>query len=701
MKQQVCKTSSFIVDLEKSSFSKFESELKICQYKLPSFFKDKFNEFAILHNWAKENVIHPYYLNIPSKKLYVLIPAKSGDPTFAYDSTDLTYLGILDYNKRENFHIVVKILLAQYFELTEAFVSNNAFFLHASVNRSKTWATVLKVEVVHNYKNSNRLEFFIKDSATRLKKISVEEYEKYYLKEVIYGQSMKNGQLFFKQLKKSETKNFSGLLFSKPKTGFLPNSKSKINYHSIEDSHGYESSKAYLLERFSDKFIKFLNQYDINVFSKQLNLVKVDFSNHRAGINAANFNVSIIDGRKNRKHDLNQLFQSSEAITYRFAKIEELKDGDNCLFVMDYNKDDFEVRFKGEADPYKSFKDSLPHLLIAKQGICLNENYFSGDSEALDVEEYLNYEGLSPKDLERNIEICITQLFLKNQILNGQKLLLPHKNILKMYSFCYRNHLFFIEGSELRIEKFETSIDLLNKISLKHPLLDMEDVFKKVFNYHNPFPTTKEFDFLTHRLIFNDNSVIEILDIPERAFYDEPEVKHRIGERNQLRYKTDFKSQASDPISIEFNELIDEEIESVKISYEELKSKYGKGEKGFFKYIFNAKNEKPFLKFIQENTTLKIKGLKQDNIFSTYTGIWYDRDESQYFVGRTHGYQSKQDKGVQIKKIITHLGEFADADFFELLNVDFIRYKELTVNPYPFKLIEMFEIITAPSETEQ
>jgi hypothetical protein len=62
----------------------------------------------------------------------------------------------------------------------------------------------------------------------------------------------------------------------------------------------------------------------------------------------------------------------------------------------------------------------------------------------------------------------------------------------------------------------------------------------------------------------------------------------------------------------------------------------------------------------------------------------------QYFVGRTHGYgKRKQDKGFQMKKILVHSGQFSEEAFFTLLNIDFIRFEELTVNPYPFKLIDM------------
>ena len=56
MKQQVCKTSSILIDLEASSFKKLKDENSVYQFNLPAFVQDKYNEYAVLHNWAKDNL---------------------------------------------------------------------------------------------------------------------------------------------------------------------------------------------------------------------------------------------------------------------------------------------------------------------------------------------------------------------------------------------------------------------------------------------------------------------------------------------------------------------------------------------------------------------------------------------------------------------------------------------------------------------
>ena len=198
MKQQQCKTSSILIDLENSSFKKMNAEFSVYEFKLPSYIKDKFNEYAILHNWAKDNLNNPYYLNTPSKRIYVLIPNKEQVPKLTFEDNKLAYLEFGEFNTKEKFHITIKLLLAKYFELTENFVSNDKFFLHADVNRANSWATVLKIDLTHNYKNKNDLEFSVKDAANRLKKISLEEYNKYFLKKIVFICFYRHGKFLLK-----------------------------------------------------------------------------------------------------------------------------------------------------------------------------------------------------------------------------------------------------------------------------------------------------------------------------------------------------------------------------------------------------------------------------------------------------------------------------------------------------------------------
>lgn len=695
MKLKKCKTSSILVDLVNSSFESLRDQFSIQQYELPSSIKDKANIYSFFQNWAKDSLDQPYYINIPLRRIYVLVNNSGTIPVLEYENTALTRSLFTDYNKRDKIHILLKLLLAKYFEFTESFVSNDRFFVHASVNKSNSWATVLRVDLAHNYKNLNEVEFFVKDEATRLKSVSYSEFTKYYARETAYGQSIKNGQAFYKQLKRKEIETFEGVIFVKPSPGLLKNSKAKIHFHSILDSVSHETSKSFLLERFCTGFLTFVSSYGLKVNSKELDLIQIE-SKDRKSLPQELARVTLIDGRRNKTKPLEAIFSEFDDVELVVGSLDNLADTARLLYVMDYAKEDFPNRFQGEDDPYLKLKSRKDLLSIPKQGICINENCF-GDNDQTSNDEYLTYEGLSKTDLQRNLNICLTQLALKEALLKGKATLLPGMKSFNNYSFSFRNYLLFVDGDRIEIERFESGAELLSRLQLRHSTLDMDEVAQNIYDYHNPFPDRVDFDFLSHKLMFNHAGVFEIVELPERAFYDEEEIRQRINDRNKKRSITEFRPTAEGKFVDGFNQFLDENVSDAMISYEELKAKYGKGEDGFFKYVFNAKDERAFVAFLNEQTEVKVKGLKQDNIFSTYTGVWFDQVRKQYFVGRTLGYQHTQDKGYQMRKIVCHQGELNVQDFFSFLNVDFIRYKEVTVNPFPFKLIEMYETILSDS----
>lgn len=687
------KTSSLIIDLKNSSFEKLRNEFSVCQFHLPSSIKEKSNAFPYLHNWAKDSLDLPYYLNLPDKRLYVLKPLSSTMPDLEFENVGLRSEPFNDWSNPMKTHVILKLLTARYFEIQGTFVSNDKFYLYASTNRSNSWATVLKVEISHNYKNRESFEFFVKDEATRLKAISHEEFEKYHSRDIIYGQSINEGQSYFKQLKRKEIRGFTGKLFTKPSSALIKNTKAKIHFHSILDSESHESSKGFLLERFVSNFLNFINDYGIKAYQKELKLSKVLLHKEVAQLVVSNIDITLVDGRKNKQKPLVEYFDSTGNITFNQKSFDLIRPDDRCLFVMDYNSDDFQERFKGEEDPYKSFK-SQPELRVnAKQGICVNEKSFDSDLATEPVSSYLNYSGLNSDDLRRNQEICISQLLLKEALIKKDASYLPNTDSLRKYAFAYRNHLMWLLGNQLVVKQFESTRDLLDQVQSIYPGLELETIVSNVYDYHNPFGLKDGFDLLNNRLMISEGSVFEIVDIPERSFYDEEELSLRIAERNRRRLVKEFFSLGDDKESEAYNSFLVENVKEIVLSYEELKAIYGKGESGFLKQVFNTKDERKYVQFLNQHTTLPIKGIKQDNVFSTYSGVWFDSDQSQYYVGKSLGYNQKQDKGFQMKKVVSHYGTFPQDDFFKLLNVDFIRYKEITVNPYPFKLIEMYETL--------
>ncbi|MEM8940405.1 MAG: hypothetical protein AAGC64_13790 [Bacteroidota bacterium] len=697
---QQLNTSSFVIDLDNSTFKKLKDSCSIIQYSLPAHLAFKKHYFGILHNWAKTNISQPYFLHFPTKKVYVLINRDHNPEILTYDENELAYESFEKFEDERLTHIWLKVLMAQFIELNSNFISNDSFFIYSELNRSKTWATVLKVALNHDYKDKDKITFNIKDSATRIKKISLDEYQKFHKRDVPYGLSFKNGLAVFKQLKQTELKEYSKSIFVKPKP--IPGNtfRAKIDYHSIMDENHHEKSRSYIIQNFLSQFIDFLIRHDVSVSTKKLDMIRVDRNSQREKLSLNGLNICLIDARIRKEKPLRQLFISSsfgEEINLFEKKVSEIKVNDLALLVMDYSGVDFEKYFPNQKDPYKEFKSNLNLVNTPKQGICINEQSFLEEESSLSENEYFDYSGLNDQDFQRNLSICISQLYLKSILLSGLYNGLPHQDLLEDKVFVYRNKFLFTKNDKLQIVDINSFDDLDHTVVESTGKDDLIDVLQKMFTYHYPFSKSDfEFDMSRFRLIISRDSIIELTDYPERGFYDDDEIKERIKNRNQRHAIAHFTANESSELAIKYNEYIQDNVEELSISYEELKTKYGKGEDGFLKRIFynneirKTYTDTPFREFLEQNKGLKIKGLKEGGIFSTHTGIWFDKGSLQYFVGRTLGYgQHKQDKGFQMKKILVHSGQFDPETFFPLLNIDFIRFKELTVNPYPFKLIDM------------
>src|SRR3546814_725903 len=115
MKHKLCKTSSLLINLNGSSFDVFQRLHEVYEYALPAYFQDRYNEYGVLHNWAKDNLSAPYYLNIPSKKLYLLTDKNQQAPLLSYDGKSLPSQSFNDLWAPNKVHIILKLLQAKYF----------------------------------------------------------------------------------------------------------------------------------------------------------------------------------------------------------------------------------------------------------------------------------------------------------------------------------------------------------------------------------------------------------------------------------------------------------------------------------------------------------------------------------------------------------------------------------------------------------
>jgi hypothetical protein len=100
-------------------------------------------------------------------------------------------------------------------------------------------------------------------------------------------------------------------------------------------------------------------------------------------------------------------------------------------------------------------------------------------------------------------------------------------------------------------------------------------------------------------------------------------------------------------------------------------------------------NSRPFRKMYQRRNLFPSP---KDSDLSLYEGIWYD-DDNHYFVGSNSGMKAH---GQANSYAIRHFDIYKGQDQFDILpllrttSVQFVRFKQYTVYPYPFHLINVY-----------
>lgn len=705
-------TTTLILDFKKSNLAK---TVQIWEYDLPENTPTRNENYAKIHIWARNQTDNPYYLHTPKLKLYVVYSGGQVDD-ISYYTEVLSKRQIFDFQRNDINHCIIKVLLAHYVHETQRFVSNHNFYLFVKSYNSQRgyhYADVLeikpKIETQKDSQNEDTglFELLLDDSATRLKRTEFKERKKY---EVPFDYTeLPNGQLAFNQLK---TKGVADdkLIYEKNTSDEY---KTKVTFHSIESVEEYEKSRNHQLAVFTNGFLEHLQSLGILANHKVLYLEQKET---RLGENSkllfSDFKVSVFDKRFVKKDDfqdvLNILNETSYGVKFYSSSENEASKEDNILILMDYSMGDCTndgvLKSKIDQDGYKIVKGAG---FVNSQGFCINSNTFNKTKNELSEEDFLTYQFVEDKDkiktiltsIQRNLEICLQQLFLKN-LINQQNTIsenLPNADIIAQSVFIYScskggqpfKKICFVEHDLLKIEDFNSpkSLQILNSFGIEGDTI--EDViynFLSLRKKYDPY-SWKEIKNDT-RFILNPNAIIEIKEIPEKTLYSS-EVHNVLIDREGVRPKNDFEleydnSEFSDEQITVFNNYLKTNVEN-EISFEKLlqSGKNGKHREEIFK-ILGIKNETKL------RNELKYKG-KKAGFFATSQGVWFDEKCSQYFVGNNSNYQDyTQEKGFQMRKIITLRGKFDAQLFFPLLSVDFVKYKSFTVNPYVFNLIKMY-----------
>ncbi|MGI9527252.1 MAG: hypothetical protein ACR2MS_09100 [Weeksellaceae bacterium] len=701
MKTAKFKTSSVVLDLEKSTFNHFHNKFKMYEYQLPYNYKLQNKDYAFNHTWAKTKINDPYYLNNITKKVYVLRSSNKQDTGLEYENKILNPTEFSDYTNPKLSHIWIKVLLASFLNKCGEFYSNDQFFIHSELNTTQKTASVIKINLKHDYREVKDVLFNITASATTLWEVSLSDYNQYYKRYIPYGMFLTPSGEYFKQLKLTELKDANKIYITRNINKFY-NKKTNIPFHSISRKDELLNSKEYNLHQFIEEFKKYLHDFDIQAFSKNIEFNQLPYKKPKS-LTKDTLTFDIVDCRRNKNISLEEIVNKNieEGENFEFKNLEELKKDDAVLFVMDYDETTYEDLVQNEDDPYDELKQYFDEIGVISQGININENS-NKNAKYENLEDFLNYDG---KSLKMKFKVCVSQLNVKQKI-KQKSIDFPNIEMVKDKVYIHKGYLLYINNEELCIEPiYEENLHLLIDIIKNVTQFDFTlPIINKLRDYQNPFDRSKPLNIKKLSLIFSKDGVFEITEYDEYILYDDVELKDRIESRNKVRPVNDFKLGRDSIFAKDFNAFIDVEVAEQYISYNELHKKYGKAYKrnalnnneGFHKSIFGAGNEKTYRRELKKYGNLEIKGLKQDNLFEPYTGIWYNENEKKYYVGKRTAYKFHQSSSYKMRKIVEHTPHsFKPEEYFPLLVVDFIRHGENTVLPYPFGLINAYSQMQA------
>jgi len=342
-------------------------------------------------------------------------------------------------------------------------------------------------------------------------------------------------------------------------------------------------------------------------------------------------------------------------------------------------------------------------------------------------------------------QVSFHQLYLKNVVIN-QKLVsafLPVSGKLSsLLSYIYIRKQTY-RGTPyhvaVRVENDQLMFHDLRSPEQKNALsevtspwgydwLDVEDIlFNKYHRQKENGEEVKDYD-----LILMPECAIELETVDETVIYKYAEIERRFGVRTAKQPVDSFsllphydlirpaKSTIShddlerlglleerepdgehEIASVQFwqkleayDKLLDEvQMLQSRITYDEFVRMRRNEIGSIFKFPKTAKGEyntKQLLEFYK--VIWGIGGFKSDDVQMS-KGIWYDLSDFAYTVGDVNGFKDAQDRANLVRRFDVLYGDMTNfnlEEFLEATAVQFIRYRQYTVYPYPFYLIEKY-----------
>lgn len=608
-------------------------------------------------------------------------------------------------------------------------------------------------ENVDKNKNEKQKQYFyVSGEAKNFKQISKkpDEYRKH--RRPYYTRQLVNSLVVFEQVSFDELDNYpKEELFEIYKSKSNP---ARLSYHAqnktkLQASRGYLLQKFMwsFVSQLSNYGIK------VEIKERTWERYKSQQPSNNLGINQLD-HVYLYDNRWNKTTigiDAYYQLLNEQYSDIEFVILDEMPSPNNepVLVIQDTDAEDYneDGLLFGETDPYKVLYRTYQD--VPKQSININPN---SQKKAIysDRKDYLNYDIISLNDEEDEdtdwamlLQVCLYQLKVKDIVINQKSVSssLPSEGVLSaLQDYIYiRKQIYSGTSYKIMMQVTDDKLvftdlrepsgrDHLKKVLSKWEMdwYDIED--KLMVKYHK-----KDEDKLRrYDLVIMPNKVIELEDVNETVLYnyealekrftaktrDKPIDEFYLGtpERYDIIKPKDTLSYdnleglglldgrepfgASEELAMEFyNKIVEydnlvEDLRKSSISLDGL-LKIRNPEIGELFELPTFKNsEKYNTRYILEmykKVWDDLDSIKGDDV-QISKGIWFDDTDSSYRVADVNGFNLAQDRAHRIRRfdILDGEGDFDLVPFLEATTVKFIRYKQYTVYPYMFYLMDKY-----------
>jgi len=751
-KQHTAKTTTLVVE-RPPNYALLEARFQLVRYLIPDALRHRGNptDFGRVHNTVRDQLDYPYrsfqHDKLDGAKnekwaIYVLYPRDAQIGELA-----LPWYGDEPLPRREitfsdlPLHVLLKLLAFRFFrgDKTHRFVGQDKCYVYARPGgKDSDFHYCVEIELSGapgNTEGAPTQEFRVTPHARCFGKAAPPFRPGW----AYFGKRSVGSRFLFLHLKSEAVEHepavYSLVTFS--------GKRAQVKYH---DPRDVNAGKGKIVFDFTQQFIAHLKELGIVAHLRERTFTLAPLSK-TATIDVQQLQeVGLYDNRLRRAHSLDDyvgLFQSMYP-ALRFVALEDIRRAPQggVIVLLDAAAEDFKEDglLFGRADPYPALYKEHPN--IPKHSINVNAN----DPDALEGGDYLDYPliQLPDKDFERNLDVVLRELFLKCAIIHGTAHF-PLPLLPSELAFVRRGRY----GGETITTALWFADQQLHYAYLGNPAqsqafyellerwgVDWDEQYDRLLaerrriSEQSSVKDLPAFDIIVGRDLF-----VAIEDLAERILYDYDAIEQRHQEHYSTAYPIRYFRLAPhyERIRQERSGLLPLEQmaqQGLLDGSKEPTSKNARRSQAFYKqlleydaFLGEVAVTHPVLSY-QELTSgewreriarifgsktmsegkyhrKRISGIYNDlGMFLTergenvrlYQGIWHD-DTNAFLVGSPTSMDLRGQARAHLVRrfqIMQGSSHFDKEQLLATMGVLFVRYRQYTVSPYYFHLVDLY-----------